>query len=76
MVNQGTQFPVILGRPFLATSNAIIHYRGRLMTLSFGHMTVNLNIFNVIKEIGDDEDVYEVNIILCCAELCRSCFIR
>ena len=33
------------------------------MTLSFGNMTVNLNIFNVIKEIGDDEDVYEVNMI-------------
>ena len=66
VVNQGTQFPVILGRPFLATANAIIHCRGGgggggggggLMTLSFGNMTVNLNIFNIIKEIGDDEDV-------------------
>ena len=28
MVNQETQFPVILGRPFLATANAIIHYKG------------------------------------------------
>ena len=62
VVNQGTQFPVILGRPFLATANAI-HWRGGLMTLSFGNMTVNLNIFNVIKEIGDDEDVCEVNMI-------------
>ena len=26
-------------------------------------MTVNLNIFNVIKEIGDEEDVCEVNMI-------------
>ena len=58
--NQGTQFP---GRPFLAIANAIIHCRGGLMTLSFGNMTVNLNIFNVIKEIGDDEDVCEVNMI-------------
>ena len=33
------------------------------MTLSFGNMTVNLNIFNVIKEIGDDEEVCEVNMI-------------
>ena len=63
VVNQGTQFPVILGRPFLATANAIIHCRGGLMTLSFGNMTVNLNIFNVIKEMGDEEDVYEVNMI-------------
>ena len=62
-MDQGTQFPVILGRPFLAIANAIIHCRGGLMTLSFGNMIVNLNIFNVIKEIGDDEDAYEVNMI-------------
>ena len=63
MVNQGTQFPVILGRPFLATTNGIIYCRGGLMTLSFGNMTVNLNIFKVIKEIRDDEDICEVNMI-------------
>ena len=62
-VNQGTQFPVILGRPFLATANAIIHCRGGLMALSFGNMAVNLNIFNVIKEMGDEEDVCEANMI-------------
>ena len=63
VVNQGTQFPVILGRPFLATANAIIHCRGGLMTLSFGNMTVNLNIFNVIKGMGDEGDVCEVNMV-------------
>ena len=63
VVNQGTQFPVILGRPFLATANAIIHCRGGLMTLSFGNMTVNLNIFNVIKGMGDEDEVYEVNMV-------------
>ena len=63
VVNQGTQFPVILGRPFLATANAIIHCRGGLMTLSFGNMTVNLNIFNVIKGMGDEEDMCEINLV-------------
>ena len=63
VVNQGTQFSVILGRPFLATANAIIHCRGGLMTLSFGNMTVNLNIFNVIKGIRDEEDMCEVNMV-------------
>ena len=63
VVNQGTQFPVILGRPFLATANAIIHCRGGLMTLSFGNMTVNLNIFNVIKGMGDEEDMCEINMV-------------
>ena len=63
VVNQGTQFPVILGRPFLATANAIIHCRGGPMTLSFGNMTVNLNIFNVIKGVGDEKDACEVNMV-------------
>ena len=63
VVNQGTQFPMILGRPFLATANAIIHCRGGLMTLSFGNMTFNLNIFNVIKGMEDEEDVCEVNMV-------------
>ena len=63
VVNQGTQFPIILGRPFLETANAIIHCRGGLMTLSFGNMTVNLNIFNVIKGMGDEGDVCEVNMV-------------
>ena len=38
VVNEGTQFRVILGRPFLATANSIIHCRGGLMTLSFGNI--------------------------------------
>ena len=33
------------------------------MTLSFSNMIVNLNIFNVIKEVGGDEDICEVNVI-------------
>ena len=63
VVNQGTKFPMILDKPFLATAIAIIHCRGRLMTLSFGNMTINSNIFNVIKEMRDEEDVCKVNMI-------------
>ena len=63
VVSQGSQFPVILGRPFLATTNAITHCRVGLMTLSFGNMTMNFNIFNVIKEVEDDEDISELNVI-------------
>ena len=63
VVNQGTQFPVILSRPFMETANAIIHCRGGLMTLSFRNITVNLNIFNVIKGMGDEDEVCEVNMV-------------
>ena len=33
------------------------------MTLSFGNMTVYLNIFNVIKGMGDEEYMCEVNMV-------------
>ena len=36
--------PIILGRPFLATSNAIINCRNGVMQLTFGNMTPELNI--------------------------------
>ncbi|KAL9339086.1 hypothetical protein Peur_068101 [Populus x canadensis] len=55
--------PVILGRPFLATSNALINCRNGVMKLSFGNMTVEMNIFNVSKQIGEHEDIREVDLI-------------
>ncbi|KAL9343427.1 hypothetical protein Peur_063858 [Populus x canadensis] len=56
-------FPVILGRPFLATSNALINCRNGLMKLSFGNMTLEMNIFNICKQPGDDNDLQEVDSI-------------
>ena len=41
--------PIILGRPFLATSNAIINFRKGVMQLTFRNMTLELNIFHLSK---------------------------
>ena len=38
---------IILGRPFLATANAIINCRNGIMQLNFGNMTLELNIFHL-----------------------------
>ena len=47
----GTNYvPIILGRPFLATSNAIINCRNVVMQLTFGNMTLELNIFHLSKK--------------------------
>ncbi|RVW58782.1 Retrovirus-related Pol polyprotein from transposon 17.6 [Vitis vinifera] len=49
-VAKGTNcIPIILGRPFLATSNAIINCRNGVMQLTFGNMTLELNIFYMCK---------------------------
>jgi len=55
--------PLILGRPFLATSNALINSRNGLMKLSFGNMTLEMNIFNICKQPRDDNDLQEVDFI-------------
>ena len=44
--------PVILGRSFLATVNAIIHYRNGLLKLLFGNITLETNIFTMGKQFG------------------------
>ncbi|XP_073037779.1 uncharacterized protein [Primulina eburnea] len=51
--------PVILGRPFLATSNALINCRNGIMKLSFGNMTLELNVFNLCKQPHDKGDESE-----------------
>ena len=39
--------PIILGRPFLATSNGVINCRNGVMQFTFGNMTLKLNIFHL-----------------------------
>ena len=56
-VEKGTnQVPIILGRPFLATSNAIINCRNGFMQLTFGNMTLELNIFHLSNKHKSAED--------------------
>ena len=56
--------PIILGRPFLATANAIINCQNGVMQLTFGNMTLELNIFHLSHKHkpveGDKEGSYEV----------------
>ena len=61
--------PIILGRPFLATSNAIINCRNVVMQLTFGNMTLELNIFHLSKkhmhqQEDDSEEVCAIDAIL------------
>ncbi|RVW57301.1 hypothetical protein CK203_079242 [Vitis vinifera] len=55
-VKEANLVPIILGRPFLATSNAIINCRNGLMQLTFGNMTLDLNIFYMSKSKSLQEE--------------------
>ena len=50
IVKETNYVPIILGRPFLDTSNAIINCRNGLIQLTFGNMTLELNIFYMSKK--------------------------
>ena len=63
VLNASTRIYVILGRLFLATSNALINCRSGVMKISLGNMTVELNIFHISKQVLDNEDICEVDMI-------------
>ena len=62
-LNANTQIHVILGRPFLATSNALINCQSGVMKISFRNMTVELNIFDTSKQVLENKGICEVNMI-------------
>jgi hypothetical protein len=59
----GSEIPVILGGPFLATANALINCRSGVMKISFGNMTVELNIFHIRKQPLDYDQMNQVCLI-------------
>ncbi|GFZ11374.1 hypothetical protein Acr_22g0007720 [Actinidia rufa] len=61
--NPNAQISVILGRPFLATSDAIIQCRNGRVKFSFKNMTCELKIFDVAHQVGDEGSIHEVNYI-------------
>ena len=48
--------PIILRRPFLAITNALISCQNGVMQLSFGNMTLELNVFNLSHQQIDHEE--------------------
>ena len=55
--------PIILGRPFLATANALINCRNGSMLLTFGNLRIEVNIFKMVQQPLDtsqSEEVYNI----------------
>jgi hypothetical protein len=61
--NVGVQIPVILGRPFLAMANTLINCRTGVMKISFGNMTVELNIFDISKKPRECDEIWSACLI-------------
>ena len=63
VVKTESKIPLILGRPFLATANALINCRNGLMKLSFGNMTLEVNIFHIGKQPQDDDECHQTFLV-------------
>jgi hypothetical protein len=61
--NLGSQISVILRQSFLATTNALINCRTGVMRISFGTMTMELNIFHIRKQPLEYDEVQQVCLI-------------
>ena len=59
IVNNYKPIPVIFGRPFLATANALINCRNGIMNLPFENMTLELNTFNMCKQPCNEDNEIE-----------------
>jgi hypothetical protein len=57
------QILVILGQPFLVTANTLINCRTGVMKISFGNMTVELNIFNINNQPLEYDEAHPVYLI-------------
>ncbi|KAL5741291.1 hypothetical protein ACOSP7_028023 [Xanthoceras sorbifolium] len=58
MVDMESKIPLILERPFLATANALINCRNGLMKLTFGNMTLEVNIFHIWRQPHQEDECY------------------
>ena len=60
IASEPNHVPIILGRPFLVIANALINCQNGVMQLTFGNMTLKLNIFHLCKRHpNQDEDEQE-----------------
>ena len=61
--NIRSQIPVILRQPFLAMANTLINCRTGVMKISFGNITVELNIFHIRNQPLEYDEVHQVCLI-------------
>ncbi|XP_022857020.1 uncharacterized protein LOC111378083 [Olea europaea var. sylvestris] len=65
LANRSTIRPreVVENVPFLATANALISCKNGLMKLSFGNMTLDVNIFHIMKQHKEDDKCHQTFLI-------------
>ncbi|XP_058003728.1 uncharacterized protein LOC131180129 [Hevea brasiliensis] len=62
-MEEDIQIPIILGRPFLATTKAVIDIKNGLLTLKVREEEVEFNLFNAMKHKIEPDECFKVDVI-------------
>lgn len=62
-MEENTEIPIILGRPFLATAGAVIDVKNGRLTLKVGEEDIEFNLFEVAKYLSFTNHVFRVDVI-------------
>ncbi|XP_058003967.1 uncharacterized protein LOC131180630 [Hevea brasiliensis] len=62
-MEEDVQIPIILGRPFLSTAEAIIDVKNERLTLKVGDEEVEFNLFNTMKHKFEPDECLRVDIV-------------
>ncbi|XP_057984558.1 uncharacterized protein LOC131169354 [Hevea brasiliensis] len=62
-MEEDVQIPIILGRPFLANTGAIIDIKNGWLTLKVGDEKVKFNLFNTMKHKLEPDECFKVDIV-------------
>ncbi|XP_056695038.1 uncharacterized protein [Spinacia oleracea] len=62
-IEEDSQIPIILGRPFLCTASAVIDVKSGSLTLSVGDDTVTFNLTNAVKSPMLENTCFRIDIV-------------
>ncbi|XP_061371040.1 uncharacterized protein LOC133313659 [Gastrolobium bilobum] len=62
-MEEGTEMPLLLGRPFLATARAMIDVENDRLKLRMNDETITINVFNSMKQSSDKGDCFRLDIL-------------
>ncbi|XP_021682936.2 uncharacterized protein LOC110666669 [Hevea brasiliensis] len=62
-MEEDVQIPIIMGRPFLATTGVIVNVNNGLLTLKVGDEEVEFNLFSAMKHKFEPDECFKVDII-------------
>jgi len=69
-IEEDSQAPILLGRPFLDTAGAIIDVKNGRLALNFGKDTVEFELANLMKGPSFKDSCYMIDIIDHCVKKC------